>query len=66
MDHPARHQGSRTLRDRCKQRVQLADSVIRRLGIPARELARATFYGAKDCPACGGAGYKGRRLYLFF
>jgi type IV pilus assembly protein PilB len=50
----------RRLCDRCKKRVELPEPVIRRLGIPARELAKATFYEANGCNACGGTGYKGR------
>jgi type IV pilus assembly protein PilB len=50
----------RKLCDRCKQRVELPDSVIRRLNVPPQELARATFYEAKGCGACANTGYKGR------
>jgi len=50
----------RRLCDRCKERVELPAAVIRRLEIPAGELAQATFCEARGCNACGGTGYKGR------
>lgn len=50
----------RRLCDRCKERVDLPASVVRRLGIPDSALAKATFFEARGCPACGGSGYAGR------
>jgi len=50
----------RRLCERCKQPVELAPEVVRRLGIPESALAGATVCEAKGCPACGGTGYKGR------
>ncbi len=50
----------RKLCDRCKQPTTLPNAVIRRLNIPAQELAKATFFEAKGCNACGDTGYKGR------
>ncbi len=50
----------RKLCDRCKQRVELPEAMIRRLNVPERELAHATFYEARGCNACGNTGYKGR------
>ena len=50
----------RRLCGRCKERTELPDSVVRRLGIPQSQLAHAEFYVAKGCSACGGVGYTGR------
>ncbi len=50
----------RRLCDRCKEPVELPAQVVRRLGISAEDLARATVFEAKGCSACGGTGYKGR------
>jgi type IV pilus assembly protein PilB len=50
----------RRLCDRCKERVELPESVIRRLEIPKPVLAKATFFEARGCASCGGSGYSGR------
>ena len=50
----------RKLCDRCKEPAELPSPVVRRLGISASDLARATVFEAKGCSACGGTGYKGR------
>ncbi len=50
----------RKLCNRCKQPTELPEGVIPRLDIPESALARATFFEAKGCNACGGTGYAGR------
>jgi type IV pilus assembly protein PilB len=50
----------RRLCERCKERSELPEPVVRRLGIPKSQLATAEFHVAKGCGACGGTGYSGR------
>jgi type IV pilus assembly protein PilB len=50
----------RRLCERCKERMELPESVVRRLGIPKSLLATAEFYKPVGCSACGGIGYAGR------
>ena len=55
----------RTLCDTCKRPDPDPDTVLlRELGFPDDEVGATTFYApgeVPDCPACKGAGYKGRR-----
>jgi type IV pilus assembly protein PilB len=46
---------------RCRQQVQLPESVIKDAGIPPKMAARATFMKGKGCANCNKNGYRGRQ-----
>jgi len=46
---------------KCKQQIQLPESVIRDAGIPARLAAKAQFTKGKGCSNCNKGGYRGRQ-----
>jgi len=46
--------------ERCKESVDLEDSVLRTLDIPQELLDGATFFQGTGCKACNGTGYAGR------
>lgn len=51
----------RLICQRCRQPIQLAESVIKDAGIPAKLAAKATFMKGKGCAACNKNGYRGRQ-----
>jgi type IV pilus assembly protein PilB len=51
----------RIICQRCKQQIQLPESVLRDAGIPAKLAAKATFMKGKGCANCNKAGYRGRQ-----
>ena len=46
---------------RCKQQIQLPESVLRDAGIPPKLAAKATFMKGKGCANCNKNGYRGRQ-----
>jgi type IV pilus assembly protein PilB len=46
---------------RCKQQIQLPESVLRDAGIPNKLAAKATFMKGKGCANCNKQGYRGRQ-----
>ncbi|MCI0358184.1 MAG: GspE/PulE family protein [Planctomycetaceae bacterium] len=46
---------------KCKQQIQLPESVIRDAGIPAKLAAKAHFSKGKGCSNCNKGGYRGRQ-----
>jgi type IV pilus assembly protein PilB len=46
---------------RCKQQVQLPETVLRDAGIPPKLAATATFMKGKGCANCNKGGYRGRQ-----
>ena len=46
---------------RCKQQIQLPESVIRDAGIPPKLAAKATFMKGKGCANCNKNGFRGRQ-----
>ncbi len=46
---------------KCKQQIQLPESVVRDAGIPAKLLAKAKFSRGKGCSNCNKGGYRGRQ-----
>ena len=46
---------------KCKQQIQLPESVIKDAGIPPRLAAKATFMKGKGCSNCNKGGYRGRQ-----
>jgi type IV pilus assembly protein PilB len=51
----------RLICSKCKQQIQLPESVIRDAGIPPRLAAQATFMKGKGCQNCNKGGYRGRQ-----
>jgi type IV pilus assembly protein PilB len=51
----------RIICQRCKQQIQLPDSVLRDAGIPAKLAAKATFMKGKGCANCNKNGFRGRQ-----
>lgn len=50
----------RKLCDKCKQKYNPPEDLLRRLGITPEEAKTITFYEPKKCEECGESGYKGR------
>lgn len=50
----------RKICENCKEPVELADDVLRRMRIDRERTAGVTFYRGKGCSACGDTGYHGR------
>ena len=46
---------------RCKQQIQLPESVLRDAGIPPKLAAKATFMKGKGCANCNKNGFRGRQ-----
>jgi type IV pilus assembly protein PilB len=46
---------------RCKQQIQLPESVLRDAGIPPKVAAKATFMKGKGCANCNKNGFRGRQ-----
>jgi type IV pilus assembly protein PilB len=46
---------------RCKQQIQLPESVLNDAGIPLEKAAKATFMKGKGCANCNKNGYRGRQ-----
>lgn len=50
----------RRLCDKCKEKYNPPQEMIKRLGISVEEAKKITFYRAKGCDECGQTGYRGR------
>jgi len=50
----------RKICENCREPVELASDVIRRMQVGREQIAGATFYRGKGCPLCGNTGYHGR------
>jgi type IV pilus assembly protein PilB len=46
---------------KCKQQIQLPESVLRDAGIPLKVAAKASFVKGKGCSNCNKGGYRGRQ-----
>lgn len=46
---------------KCKQQIQLPESVLRDAGIPLKLAAKANFSKGKGCSNCNKGGYRGRQ-----
>lgn len=51
----------RIICQRCKQQIQLPESVLRDAGIPLKLAAKATFMKGKGCANCNKNGFRGRQ-----
>ncbi len=49
---------------KCKERTDIADSVLERVGIPASQIKERNFYKGKGCHHCNNTGYHGRIAIL--
>jgi len=50
----------RKICEHCKDKVQLSEKVLQKLGISPEKAKDAVFYEGKGCNNCGGTGYMGR------
>ena len=50
----------RKICDRCKEKVELGEKILKRLKITPEQAKDAAFYQGRGCKACGGTGYLGR------
>ena len=50
----------RKICDKCKEPIEINESVLSKLKITPEQAKNSTFYHGKGCTACGGTGYLGR------
>ena len=50
----------RKICDKCKEPIDINETVLKKLKITPEQAKKTTFYHGKGCTACGGVGYLGR------